>query len=127
KSTKSSVILREFRLSCPEKVRNRSTASGHAGGTVRRKRWYRYRERELVRRSAMRHRYLIITGTAVVAAVVLLARVPVSGQTPRSSAPSNASGATKAYKAPRTAFGQPDFQGVWTNNTATPIERLKEF
>jgi hypothetical protein len=28
-----------------------------------------------------------------------------------------------AYEAPRTAFGTPDLQGVWTNVTVTPLER----
>jgi hypothetical protein len=27
------------------------------------------------------------------------------------------------YRAPRTSFGQPDLQGVWTNSTLTPVER----
>jgi hypothetical protein len=30
-----------------------------------------------------------------------------------------------AYKTPRTAFGQPDLQGLWTNATLTPVERPK--
>jgi hypothetical protein len=30
------------------------------------------------------------------------------------------------WTAPRTSFGQPDLQGVWANNTATPLERPKE-
>jgi hypothetical protein len=30
------------------------------------------------------------------------------------------------YKAPRTADGHPDFQGVWENNIATPLERPKQ-
>ena len=30
------------------------------------------------------------------------------------------------YKAPRTPDGHPDFQGVWENNIATPLERPKE-
>lgn len=31
-----------------------------------------------------------------------------------------------AWRAPRTADGQPDLQGVWANNIATPLERPKE-
>src|ERR1700735_17413 len=30
------------------------------------------------------------------------------------------------YKAPRTVDGQPDLQGVWANNVATPLQRPKE-
>jgi hypothetical protein len=30
------------------------------------------------------------------------------------------------YKAPRTVDGQPDLQGVWSNNSATPLQRPKE-
>ena len=28
-----------------------------------------------------------------------------------------------SWSAPRTAFGQPDLQGTWTNNNATPLQR----
>jgi hypothetical protein len=33
---------------------------------------------------------------------------------------------TPNYKTPRTIDGQPDLQGVWANNVATPLERPKE-
>src|SRR5262249_30478464 len=32
-----------------------------------------------------------------------------------------------AWKVPRTSDGRPDLQGFWTNTTATPLERPKEF
>jgi hypothetical protein len=34
--------------------------------------------------------------------------------------------ATGTWTAPRTVDGQPDLQGVWANNSATPLERPKE-
>src|SRR5262245_29776144 len=35
--------------------------------------------------------------------------------------------AQEAWKAPRKAYGAPDLEGVWTNNTATPLERPAAF
>ncbi|MEE2778818.1 MAG: hypothetical protein VYE73_18915 [Acidobacteriota bacterium] len=34
-----------------------------------------------------------------------------------------AEAADESWSLPRTAFGHPDFQGVWANNNATPLER----
>lgn len=33
----------------------------------------------------------------------------------------------QGYKAPRTPFGQPDLQGVWSNATITPLSRPSKF
>ena len=38
---------------------------------------------------------------------------------------SQIAGAADTYRAPRTADGDPDLQGTWTNATLTPLERLK--
>ena len=55
---------------------------------------------------------------AVPLAALFLTSIPVAGQ-------------GKPYKAPRTADGQPDLQGFWTNSSYTPLERpanvTKEF
>jgi hypothetical protein len=47
---------------------------------------------------------------------------PALAQTEAAKAPS----AQKAYSVPKTEWGQPDLQGVWGNNAATPLERPKE-
>ena len=49
----------------------------------------------------------------LVLAVLSLVPVLVSGQTSTDG----------RYVVPRTVDGQPDLQGVWANNTATPMER----
>ena len=64
----------------------------------------------------MSHRLLRSTGIlAVVLAAVLLAPVPVVGQTTSSE--------VKGWTVPRTPDGQPDLQGNWSSATFTPLER----
>jgi hypothetical protein len=55
-------------------------------------------------------------------ALTALAAVPLAAQ-----AQTNPVAVAKGYKAPRTPFGQPDLQGIWTNRTITPLTRPAKF
>jgi hypothetical protein len=52
-------------------------------------------------------------------AIVLLGALPAVAQTNESQ--------TGQWTVPRTADGQPDLQGIWANNVATPLERPVAF
>jgi hypothetical protein len=60
-----------------------------------------------------------LCGFSVVVALVTAIRV--EGQ-----ATANGTRPRQVWQVPRTIDGQPDLQGVWVSNTATPLERPKE-
>src|SRR5216117_3802942 len=72
----------------------------------------------------MSHRSLALS-VALVAVILmaLLAQLPAPAQTQSSAA--KATTATKAWTTPRTPDGKTDLQGIWSNNTLTPLERPK--
>jgi hypothetical protein len=53
----------------------------------------------------------------------MLAPASLGGQAQEITAPAKKPGAGTAWKASRTPDGQPDLQGIWLNNGATPLER----
>ena len=62
----------------------------------------------------------ILTGvvTVLAAGAAVFAQAPAPGAGPAAPA---------GWSVPRLADGRPDLQGVWENNSATPLERPREF
>jgi hypothetical protein len=73
----------------------------------------------------MKCRLLSLTGVVIIIiAIVPLAPGFVAGQ----GAASSANNETSGWKVPRTAWGDPDFQGIWRNEEInTPMERPARF
>ena len=59
---------------------------------------------------------------AAIASFLTLSAQPAAAQAVARKSPQDIK-----WSLPRTPDGHPDFQGVWANNSATPLERPKEF
>ena len=77
----------------------------------------------------MGRRLLQLIGVAAVvvpvAVLLRLATVPVAGQTPSASAQSGAG--AQSDPAPTTPWGEPDLQGIWTNDYQIPLQRPAQY
>jgi hypothetical protein len=65
---------------------------------------------------------MVVRG-AVLLALAGLVPIGAAGQTKTAAKPAAAG---KAKAAAKTAWGDPDLQGIWSNTTTTPLERLPE-
>ena len=66
----------------------------------------------------------MLTRIAVFAAILGVASIAPQAALAQTGAASAIQ--PKPYVAARTSFGQPNLEGTWTNNNATPLERPKE-
>jgi hypothetical protein len=66
-------------------------------------------------------RHSLLAGTVLLATIIAFPAAQTSNATTAGSQPSKST----SWKPPRTPDGQPDLQGVWLNNSATPLERPK--
>lgn len=64
-----------------------------------------------------------LSSAASVVAIMLLTPAPAAGQ----AATASASSAAADQRTPRTPWGDPDLQGLWTSETSTPFERPERF
>lgn len=71
----------------------------------------------------MRRPLSVLMGVVGVAAIAGFAAVTVTGQS--STGPAKGDG--EGWQMPRTTFGHPDISGVWANNSATPLQRPKQW
>jgi hypothetical protein len=62
-------------------------------------------------------------GAVAIAVAVGWLPASVAGQTGPAGAKAKKTAATMTWTPPRTPYGQPDLQGVWSNNSVTPLER----
>jgi hypothetical protein len=61
-----------------------------------------------------------LLAVGITAAVAAISITPASAQAP-------AAPATTAAAAPRTPWGEPDLQGIWTDESDTPLQRLAKY
>ena len=74
----------------------------------------------------MSDRFLPSSGALVIVAALGLSEpVSVAGQDRAAREPAKKAAAAKTWTPPVTPYGQPDLQGVWVNNSSTPVERPK--
>src|SRR3979411_2707386 len=75
----------------------------------------------------MRQRFLVVMNAAVIVVVVSLTMAPVAGQAPRPGSQGQAVASSAQAVPPRTQWGEPDLQGIWTIDYQTPMQRPAKY
>src|ERR1700674_4345697 len=70
----------------------------------------------------MRQRLLQVVEVATTVAVISLATRTIAGQTPSTTGKAPTATA-KTGPAPKTPWGEPDLQGIWTKDADIPLQR----
>jgi len=65
----------------------------------------------------MAYRYLSSISVLAILAFAFMPVQPVTGQGPTTATQ------TEVWTPPRTPWGDPDLQGIWTSGTSTPLQR----
>jgi hypothetical protein len=73
----------------------------------------------------MRLHFRRLTCVLAVLLTIPMAMVKLAGQSGADAAKAKPAAVAKTWTVSRTSDGQPDLQGVWANNNATPLERPK--
>ena len=74
----------------------------------------------------MRHQFLVVIAVLTAVTVISLAPVFLAAQSP-TAVTTTKTAETKTWTPPMTPWGEPDFQGIWTTNSGTPVERPPEY
>lgn len=71
----------------------------------------------------MHTRLVSLVGAAIIVAAGFLMQPSIEGQVRTTGTENKTAAVARAWTPPATAYGDPDLQGVWLNNSATPLER----